>query len=113
MAFLTGNSFNPDKDIPDLAGKTYLVTGGSSGIGFGICAHLIQHKARVLLLSNKEHHADDAVENLKQWGDVALVEWVKCDLADLKATNKVADELLEKEKVLHGVSKVHSDLEYN
>lgn len=103
MAFLTGNSFDPDKDIPNLKGKTYLVTGGSAGIGFGICAHLIQHNARVLLLSNKEEHATEAIEDLKHWGDTAKVEWIKCDLADLRQTDEVAKGLLEKESILHGV----------
>jgi len=104
-SLLGGNTFNPDKDIPDLGGKTYLVTGGSSGIGFGICAHLLQHNARILLLSNKEEHADEAIDELKTWGDVRKIEWIKCDLASLKETDKVANELLEKEKNgIHGVS---------
>ncbi|KAF1917504.1 hypothetical protein BDU57DRAFT_555353 [Ampelomyces quisqualis] len=37
---LSSNTFDPDKDIPDLDGKVYVVTGGSAGIGYGIVAHL-------------------------------------------------------------------------
>jgi WW domain-containing oxidoreductase len=104
MPSLTGNSFDPDKDIPNLKGKTYLVTGGSAGIGFGICAHLLQHHARIILLSNKEDHAQEAMEELKEWGDVGQVEWVKCDLANLKETDRVAKAILGKESELAGVS---------
>jgi hypothetical protein len=31
--FGSSNTFDPNKDIPDLSGKTYIVTGGSAGIG--------------------------------------------------------------------------------
>lgn len=108
MSFITGNSFNPDTEIPDLKGKTYLVTGGSVGIGFGVCAHLIQHNARVLMLSNKEDHAEEAIEQMKQWGNTDLIEWIKCDLANLKQTDEAANKILEKESVLHGVG--HSSM---
>lgn len=60
---ITGNKFDPNKDIPDLGGKVsrrpkrppmhnarktaltaskkvYVVTGGTAGFGFGITAHL-------------------------------------------------------------------------
>lgn len=31
--FGSSNSFDPNKDIPDLSGKVFVVTGGSAGIG--------------------------------------------------------------------------------
>lgn len=31
--FGNGNKYDPNKDIPDLEGKVYVVTGGSAGIG--------------------------------------------------------------------------------
>ena len=31
--FGSSNKFDPNKDIPDLSGKVYIVTGGSAGIG--------------------------------------------------------------------------------
>ncbi|KAI9748396.1 MAG: hypothetical protein M1835_001801 [Candelina submexicana] len=91
---ITGNKFDPNTDIPDLSGKVYVVTGGSAGIGYGIVAHLLQHKAsKILLLSKKEEHADEAIESLKQYGDSAAVQWFKCDLADLKQTDEVAKHI--------------------
>ncbi|KAI9799460.1 MAG: hypothetical protein M1833_003982 [Piccolia ochrophora] len=102
-SLLTGNKFDPNKDIPDLAGKIYVVTGGSAGIGFGIVAHLLQHQAKVYLLSNKEEHAEEAVEELKEWGDVHKIEWVQCNLADLKHTDSVAKKLKAELKTLDGL----------
>jgi WW domain-containing oxidoreductase len=110
---ITGNKFDPTKDVPDLQGKarcllthgpqhdltlehqqTYVVTGGSAGIGFGIVAHLLEHKAsKVYLLSNKTEHQDAANEELKKYGDVSNVELVQCNLASLAQTDRVAKDL--------------------
>ena len=58
---LTGNTFDPNNDIPDLSGKVYVVTGGSAGIGYGISAHILQHNPQKLyLLGKKQHHLDEA-----------------------------------------------------
>jgi len=105
MSSLLGtNTFNPDKDIPDLSGKTYIVTGGSAGIGFGIAAHILQHHAEsVTILSNKEEHAESALEELKEYGDATKAHWVKCNLEDLKMTEKVGDELASSQDPLHGL----------
>ncbi|KAI9839253.1 MAG: hypothetical protein M1819_003247 [Sarea resinae] len=90
----TGNKFDPNKEIPDLAGKVFVVTGGTAGIGFGIVAHLLQHKpAKIYLLSNKEEHADEALEELKKWGNVDVCQWVKCNLLNLGQTDQVAKEM--------------------
>jgi WW domain-containing oxidoreductase len=72
----------------------YVVTGGSAGIGYGIVAHILQHNpAKIYLLSNKEHHADEAQESLKEFGDISKVEWRQCNLEDLKQTDEVAKQL--------------------
>lgn len=70
------------------------MTGGSAGIGYGIVAHILQHKpSKIYLLSQKEEHADEAISGLKKYGDESKVEWVKCNLADLKETDGVAKKL--------------------
>lgn len=91
------NTFDPNTDVPDLAGQVYIVTGGSAGIGFGILAHILQHNPeKVYLLSNKEEHAQEAKDQLKEWGNADKVEWIQCDLADLQQTNEVAKTLKSK-----------------
>ena len=97
---ITGNKFDPNKDIPDLSGKVYIVTGGTAGIGYGITAHLLQHNAsRIILVSQKEEHAQAATEALKEYGDTNKVHWVQCDLKDLKKTNEVAQDLTKEERI--------------
>ena len=84
--------------------QNYIVSGGSSGIGFGIAAHLLQHKAEnVTILSNKEQHAESALEELKEYGDATKAHWVKCNLEDLKMTETVANQLANSQNPLDGV----------
>ncbi|KAH8702912.1 hypothetical protein GQ44DRAFT_743847 [Phaeosphaeriaceae sp. PMI808] len=103
---LSSNTFDPNNDIPDLDGKlrihriekkfVYVVTGGSAGIGYGIVAHILQHNpTKIYLLSNKEQHADEAKEALKEFGDTSKVEWRQCNLEDLKQTDEVAKQLVQ------------------
>ncbi|EMC93325.1 hypothetical protein BAUCODRAFT_37011 [Baudoinia panamericana UAMH 10762] len=91
--FGSSNSFDPNKDIPDLTGKTFVVTGGSAGIGFGICAHLLQHGGEIYLLGKKEEHIQEAEEGLKKYGDVSKVKSVQIELEDLRQTDAVAKKL--------------------
>lgn len=73
------------------------MTGGSAGIGFGICAHILQHNpAALYLLGKKEEHIEQAVERLKEYGDVSKVHTKQIELEDLKQTDQVAKELASK-----------------
>ncbi|KAL4922938.1 SDR family oxidoreductase [Aspergillus undulatus] len=102
--FGSGNTFDPNTDIPDLSGKVYVVTGGSAGIGFGLCAHILQHNpAALYLLGKKEEHIQEATEGLKKFGDVSQVHSVQIELEDLKQTDQVAKELASKLDRLDGL----------
>lgn len=99
-SLITGNSFDPNKDIPDLQGKTYIVTGGTAGIGFGISAHILQHNpAKLYLLGKKEQHGQEAQEKLKEYGDTTKVEFIQCELEDLKHTDQVAQKLAKLDRI--------------
>ena len=87
------------------------MTGGTAGIGFGISAHLLQHNAaKIILVSQKEEHAEEAMEELKRYGDTGKVHFVQCDFKDLKKTDEVARRLKE-EKQIDAVSRVIKAIE--
>lgn len=73
------------------------MTGGSAGIGFGICSHILQHNPKALyLLGKKEEHIAEARERLKQLGDISKVHSIQIELEDLHSVDNVAKELASK-----------------
>lgn len=50
--------------LPDLAGRTAVVTGGNSGIGFHTAKQLAQHDARVVLACRNADAGDAAAERM-------------------------------------------------
>ncbi|GAB7362976.1 hypothetical protein MBLNU230_g3271t1 [Neophaeotheca triangularis] len=90
------NKFDPNTDIPDLTDKIYIVTGGSAGIGYGICAHLLQHNcAQLYLLGKKESHIAEAHSSLSSYGDTSRVIPMQLDLDDLSAVDSTARQLAQ------------------
>ena len=64
-------------------------------------AHIVHHKpAKVIMLSQKEELAKETLEDLKNWGDPSIVQWIQCDFENLKMTDEVAKKVKEKEKRL-------------
>ena len=80
--------------IPDLSGKTFIVTGGNAGIGKETCKQLLLKGAKVYLAARSESKAQTALDELeKETGKKAIFH--KLDLGDLDATKKSAQEFLE------------------
>jgi NAD(P)-dependent dehydrogenase (short-subunit alcohol dehydrogenase family) len=71
-------------DIPDLSGRTAVVTGGNSGIGYHTVAALAGHGARVVIASRNEAKGRAAATELK-------AEWARLDLADLASVRAFAE----------------------
>ncbi|KAF7977755.1 hypothetical protein HWV62_2848 [Athelia sp. TMB] len=89
-------------DVPDLTGMTVLVTGGTGGLGFEVAKTCALHNARVLLLSRKTEHGDEAIRQIKEAASGTVdVEFIKCDLGSLKSVKEVADKIRNEEKRLN------------
>jgi len=83
-----------DADIPDQTGRTVLVTGANSGLGFLTSLKLAQHGARVIMAArdlNKGHDAKDRILATRPRGQVELR---MLDLADLNQVKAFAGRLL-------------------
>jgi NAD(P)-dependent dehydrogenase (short-subunit alcohol dehydrogenase family) len=82
-----------EQDIGDQSGRTALVTGGNSGIGFHTARHLRRHGATVVLGCRDEHRARAAAAALEADGPGQAVRILRLDLASLASVRKAADEL--------------------
>ncbi|MFO0600723.1 MAG: oxidoreductase [Myxococcaceae bacterium] len=70
------------EQLPDLAGKTFVITGGNSGIGFELAKHLTAKKGRVIITTRDEAKGKGALEAIRAAVPGADVDFVVLDLAE-------------------------------
>ncbi|KAG8909258.1 hypothetical protein FRC00_010435 [Tulasnella sp. 408] len=101
---LGGTTFQ-QKDVVNLSGRTAVVTGGTAGIGYEVAKTLALAGARVVLLSRKQEHGEEAMSTIKTLAaedpnntvDIDI-EFVQCDFGNLAKVKEVADKIREKEQ---------------
>ncbi len=81
--------------MPDLTGKTVLVTGANSGIGFETAALLAARKARLLITCRGAEKARRTIARLQQRVPGAEITAVDMDLADLASVRRAAQQVLD------------------
>lgn len=86
-----------EADIADQSGRTALVTGANSGIGFEAARALAQHGARVLLGCRDAHKADGALARIREVAPDADVSILPLDLADLSSIRNAAGRVVADE----------------
>jgi NAD(P)-dependent dehydrogenase (short-subunit alcohol dehydrogenase family) len=74
----------------ELEGKTAFVTGGSSGIGFGIAAALAEQGARIAITGTRRDRLEAAADQLRAGG--AQIHTLQFDITDREAFSQAADE---------------------
>ena len=82
------------EDIPDQSGKTALVTGGNSGLGYETVLHLARKGARVLLAARDTGRGVAALERLRAGAPGSQAELARIDLADLTSVERFATGFL-------------------
>ncbi|EGS19538.1 short-chain alcohol dehydrogenase-like protein [Thermochaetoides thermophila DSM 1495] len=88
-------SFDPVKDIPSLAGKVILVTGGNSGLGKQSVLDLARHSpAQIYLCARNVEKGHAAAEDIKKQVPGANITVLELDLASFDSIKKAASTVL-------------------
>ena len=87
------------EEISSLKGKTFLITGATSGTGYQAARTLLSKGAEVVMLNRNPAKSDKAITNLKaEFGKNASVSYVLMDLSDLSSVRRAADDVLQNTK---------------
>ncbi|HMG65550.1 MAG TPA: SDR family NAD(P)-dependent oxidoreductase, partial [Streptosporangiaceae bacterium] len=85
----------------DLAGRAFLVTGGSTGIGLATATSLAARGGRVCITSRSVARGQAAVAGIAAATGNAEVSFLQLDLADLASVRRSAQEFLDRGGPLH------------
>lgn len=84
-----------DENIQSLEGKTVLITGANSGIGFEIAKVASSRNAKVILLGRSEEKINYAIDAIKQEYHYAKLEKLIVDLSDLEDISNKCNEFVK------------------
>ena len=90
-------------DLPDLDGKTVLVTGANSGLGLRSAEALAGHGARVLIACRNPDKGEAACDQIAALATGAPPELVPLDLADLSSVEAAAEDVAGRTDRLDGL----------
>ncbi len=93
----------PELFALDLAGKTYVVTGGNSGIGLITVGQLAKQGAHVVLACRRPAEGEREKAALVAAGVRGTVEVMELDLANLASVRAFASKFLADHTHLHGL----------
>ena len=82
-----------EADVPDQSGRTAVITGGNSGIGFEAARVLATRGARLILGCRDRGKAHDAVTRIRAAATGADVRVVPLDLASLESVRAAAGQI--------------------
>jgi dehydrogenase/reductase SDR family member 12 len=94
--------WRPVEELPG-EGRTVVVTGANSGLGFATARAAATTGARVVVHARSQEKADDTVARLREEVDGADLGTATADLSDLDAVRSLATDLREREDRLDAV----------
>ncbi|MEO6941607.1 MAG: SDR family NAD(P)-dependent oxidoreductase [Terrimesophilobacter sp.] len=91
-------SWDP-RELPSQEGRTFVVTGGSSGIGYFAAEQLAEAGATVVIAARSQEKADSAAASITRRTPDARVEFLHLDLGSLASVREAAAELRARDRL--------------
>ncbi|MEH6636876.1 MAG: oxidoreductase [Halioglobus sp.] len=82
-----------EQDVPSQNGKTIVITGANTGLGYEAARVLSAKGARVVIACRSEQKAHDAIARIEKANGKVDVAYVALDLGDLASVRSCAQEL--------------------
>ncbi len=86
-------------NVPDLAGKVFVVTGANTGLGFETAKVLAARGGEVVMACRSEAKARAAMARISAETPGANLDFVELDQADLDSVRRAADVLLARNRI--------------
>ncbi|KAH7324400.1 hypothetical protein B0I35DRAFT_424084 [Stachybotrys elegans] len=92
-----------EKNLPDLGGKVYIVTGANTGVGKELSRMLYSKNARVYIMARSQAKAEEAIVDIKRAEPKSrgALAFIPLDLSDLSTIKATVDKFLAAETKLH------------
>ena len=78
-------------EIPDLTGKTAIITGGNSGVGFETATELARHGATTIIACRSASRGEAALRKIKRSAPSLQISLMLLDLGDLASIDAFAE----------------------
>ena len=88
-------------DIPDLTGKTAIITGANSGVGYETALELARRDATTIIACRSSSRGEAAMQRLRNAVPHARVDLMLLDLGDLSSISRFVEEIRSFRQELH------------
>ena len=88
-----------EKDVADQSGRTIVITGANTGLGYETARVLSAQGARVLIACRSQKKAEDAIKTIEEQNGTVDISHVPLDLADLASVRNCAEQLQREERI--------------
>jgi dehydrogenase/reductase SDR family protein 12 len=88
-------------DLGHVAGRTVVITGATSGLGYASAERLAGLGARVVVLARDLDRGQQALSDITAATGSTALSLISCDLADMESVRAAAAQLLAQEPAIH------------
>lgn len=88
-----------ESDVPDQSGRTIVITGANTGLGYEAARALSAQGARVVIACRSQQKAEDAIAGIEEQNGQVDISYVPLDLGDLSSVRHCAEQLQSEERI--------------